>query len=152
MKLFFKVLGCFILAVLVASVLSCVAATQFVLAELGALGVDVPLSVRMATTIHDIMGMGRVMVVGYFPAFLIAFLTAAICTRLLPGSRQIWFASAGLVSILAAIAIVDSSLGMMPIAGARSTPGFIAQGLAGAAGGWLYAFLTTKSARGDATP
>ena len=152
MKLFFKRLGCFILAVIAAAVLSCIASTQFVLAELGALGVDVPVSVRFTTTIHDVLGMGRVMVIIYLPTFLIAFVTAALCTWLLPGSRQLWFAFAGLASILAAIAVADSLMGMMPIAGARSTTGFMAQGLAGAAGGWLYAWLSTSSSVGEATP
>ena len=151
MKLFFKRSGCFILAVITAAVLSCIASTQFVLAGLGALGVDVPVSIRVTTTIHDVLGMGRVMVIIYFPTFLIAFLTAAICTRLLPGSRQLWFAFAGLASILAAIAIAESLMGMMPIAGARSTSGFMAQGLAGAVGGWLYAWLSTNFAVGEAT-
>lgn len=152
MKSFFKTLGFFVLAVIAAAALSCFAATQFVLAELGSLGIEVPFSVRITTTIHDILGMGRVMVVVCFPALLIAFLVAAICTRILPGSRQIWFAFTGLVSILVAISIAESLMGMMPIAGARSMFGLIAQGLAGAVGGWFYAYLTMKSARGETTP
>lgn len=55
MKLFLKRLGCFILAVVAAAVLSCIASTQFVLAELGALGVDVSLSVRTTTSLYDIV-------------------------------------------------------------------------------------------------
>ena len=152
MKLFFKRLGCFILAIITAAVLSCIASTQFVLAELGALGVDVPLSIRVTTTLHDVLGMGRVMVIVYFLTFLIAFLIAALCTRLLSGSRQLWFAVAGMASILTAVSIAEVLMGMMPIAGARSVSGFMAQGLAGAAGGWLYAWLTTNDARGETTP
>ena len=132
----------YLLAVVATTVLAAAGSTQFVLAELAALGVQVPLGDRVATTAHDIVGMfpayGAINAVG----FLIALSLAAWLTRRWPAARNALFVLAGAGAVLTALYAMRWSFGITLVAGARSTGGLAVQALAGAAGGWLYARLT----------
>ena len=135
----------YLAAVVVTTVIAAAASTQFVLAELAALGVAVPLDVRLTTTAHDIVGMfplyGGILAVG----FAIALPVARLLARRWPGGRAWLHALAGASAVLAAIYAMKLSFGITTIAGARSVSGLIAQALAGAAGGALFARLTRRS-------
>lgn len=135
----------FLIAIVAATVLAAAASSQFVLSELSALGVNVPLSDRLAVTMHDVIGMfplfGSIVAVG----FLLAFLVAGGIARWLPSGRTALFVLAGASAIVVALLIMRASLGLMPVAGARSTFGLIVQGLAGATGGWCFAAMTRRS-------
>jgi len=148
----FRVILAFLAAVVVAGVLAATASTQFVLAELKGLGVDIPLGARFSMTAHDIVGMGTL----YFPiigvAFLIAFPVAALIVRfLLPGWTTVGYTLAGFVAILSLLLIMIAVFGLIPVAGARSTAGLLAQCLAGGAGGYFFARLL-QGAREPARP
>ena len=147
----FRVILAFLAAVVVAGVLAATASTQFVLAELSGLGVAIPLGARLSMTAQDIVGMGTL----YFPiiavAFLIAFPVAALIVRfLLPGWSIVGFTLAGFVAILSALLVMIAIFGLVPVAGARSIPGMLAQCLAGAAGGYFFARLVQSAPRDPA--
>lgn len=143
----------FVVAVLLASVLAVAASTQFVLAELAAVGVEFSMADRLAMTGHDILGMG----VTYLPimavALLIGFVVAALVIRyLLPGWQRVGYTLAGFVAVLAILGLMLAVFGLMPIAGARSLSGMLAQGLAGAVAGYLFArLLDAKPVTGAGT-
>ena len=75
-------------------------------------------------------------------AILVAFLVAGTCARRLPGSRSFWFTLAGFAAVTCVLILIESLLGAMFIAGARSLPGLLLQGVAGALGGWTFVRLT----------
>lgn len=129
----------FLAAVVVTEVAAAAASTQFVLGELGALGIDVPLGERLVTTGRDIVGMAP----AYLPiialSLVIAFPVAAAVVRwLLPGRERIGYPLAGFVAMLTALAVMIQLMDIVPIAGARSIAGMFFQGLAGALGGWVF--------------
>ncbi|MDX1569193.1 MAG: hypothetical protein R3200_01820 [Xanthomonadales bacterium] len=132
----------YLLSVLATSALAAGASTQFVLAELGALGVDVPLVDRVAATVHDMIGMFPTYAPIIAVGFLIALWVAALLGRRWPGVRGALFTLAGASAVLAALGAMEWSFGIMPVAGARTAGGLLAQALAGAVGGWLYARLS----------
>ncbi|MEP2759344.1 MAG: hypothetical protein ABJP66_09780, partial [Hyphomicrobiales bacterium] len=72
----------FVLAVIVTTVLGAIAHTQFVLAELTGLGIEIPVSDRLSTTVQDIAGMGPMFGMIIAIAFLIAMSAAALVYRL----------------------------------------------------------------------
>jgi hypothetical protein len=129
----------FIAAVLTTAVLGAVASTQFVLAALAAVGAAIPLADRLSMTLQDVVGMlplyGAVVAVG----FVVAFPVAARVIRVLPQARLLGYALAGAVAVVASILVLAQLFGLTPIAGARSMLGLAVQGLAGAAGGAVFA-------------
>jgi hypothetical protein len=140
-----RILFAFIAAVVVTTVLATAASTQFVLAGLVHLGANIALGTRLETTLHDIAGMGPL----YGALILIAFATAMAVAGLvvryaLPAWRAIGYPLAGAVAMLTTLYLLESVLGMMPIAGARTTAGFVVQVLIGAVGGWLFLVLLPR--------
>lgn len=125
------------LAVLTTSIIGSIFSTQSVIASLQSIDVVVPFGTRFSMTINDL---------GILPAlapltlicFFIGFIIAALCTRLLGGSRTLWHVAAGAVAIMSTLLIMKAVLLITPIAGARTVVGVMSFGLAGAIGGWVY--------------
>ncbi len=138
----------FLAAVVTTAVLAAAASTQFVLAELARLGIDIGMGDRLSMTVQDIMGMGMMYLPIVAVAFLLAFGIAALVIRyLLPGWLVPGYTLAGFTGILAILLIMLAAFGLVPIAGARSIPGMLSQGLAGAVGGYLFArMISSRSA------
>lgn len=136
-----KAFFAYFLAVVATTVLGSLAATQFVLAELRTMQVAVPFSVRVETTVHDIVGMGPTFAPIVAGALLVAFLVSALLTRFVPLSDRRWYLVGGFVGLIAALLLIKAVLGGTPIAGARGTLGLVSQGMAGLVGGWVFAKL-----------
>lgn len=149
-----RVLKAFFPAVITAYVLGSLLATQVVLGNLAALGVDVDMATRLDASLHDLLGMAS----SYLPLILLAFLVAmpaaAGLVRLhaVPGTRVLWFALAGFLALVALHLILRQLLGLWPVAAARGWDGLLLQGLAGASGGGLYSYLSAHSRRWRAPP
>lgn len=137
-----KVVLGFVMAVVVATVLGSIAHTQFVLAELTRLGIEIPVSDRLSTTAQDIVGMGPMfgMIIGI--AFLVAMSAAVLVYKFAGTQRYLVFGVAGATALGVALTAMGLVYDITPIAGARSTIGFIAQMAAGALGGLTFARVT----------
>ena len=131
----------FLLAVVAATALASIISTQFVIAGLQGIGVKIPFGTRVSMTVTD-LALLRIYLIMGGTAMLVAFLVAGACARWLPGSRQVWFTVAGFAALTCVLLLVESMLGAMLIAGARSLPGLLLQGVAGAFGGWSFVRLT----------
>ncbi len=133
----------FFAAVFLGAACASVFATQFVIAALEAVNVDIPFTTRLATTFTDLavlQALAPLFAACYLPGFEVA----ALCTRHLPGTRRFWFIVGGFTSVLAGLLLLESVFGAMMLAGARSTAGLIMQAVAGAIGGWLMHHLTAQ--------
>lgn len=142
-----RVLIAFLVAVVTATVVACIIGTQFVLAALSGIGVDIPLADRLATTWYDLINFGfipspsfgfsygMVIATGLF----IAFLVAAALSYFLPRFRTIIYAVAGGVAILTFLGSSYFVFGASMFAFAQTPMGLLTQGAAGAVGGWVFA-------------
>jgi len=74
-------------------------------------------------------------------ALLIALPVAARLRQWLGGAPLIWYLSAGFVALIALHIIMEATLGLVGFAAARSMPGLVLQGFAGAVAGWSF-YLT----------
>lgn len=137
-----KVVLGFVLAVIVTTVLGCIAHTQFVLSELSALGVEITVSDRLSTTARDIAGMGPMFGMIIAIAFLVAMSAAALVYRMAGTQRSLVYGVAGAVALAVALTAMGIVFDITPIAGARSTLGFLAQVAAGALGGLAFARMS----------
>lgn len=141
-----RVVLAFVLAVVVTTVLGAVAHTQFVLGRLADLGVAVPFSERLSMTLHDIAGMGPMFGAIIGLGFLVAMAAGALVFWFAGVQRMLVYAVAGAVAVAAALTLMGVVYDITPIAGARSTAGFIAQMVAGALGGLVFARVSAPQA------
>lgn len=141
-----RVLLAFVLAVVVTTVLGAVAHTQFVLGRLVDLGIDIPLSERLSMTFHDIAGMGPMFGAIIGLGFLVAMAAGALVFWFAGVQRMLVYGVAGAVAVAVALTAMGMVYDITPIAGARSTAGFIAQLIAGALGGLTFARISAQPA------
>ena len=124
----------------IAYVVGTVVATQF---SLNTLNVPITLSDRVETAMFDLTGMHM-----YFVVILIAFIIAFAIASVIKGIvRPLAFAAypiAGASGILTALGLMYAQFGIVPISGAQSTLGLIAQAGAGAIGGLAYSLLVRR--------
>jgi len=73
--------------------------------------------------------------------FLVAFPIAAWLRKILPKLAKIGYPLAGAVAIGTALGLMYTQFETIPISGATSPLGFIAQLIAGAFGGWVFGKL-----------
>jgi len=143
-----RVLKAFFPAVIAAYILGCLFATQVVLANLAAMGVEVSLATRAQASLHDLLGMTAYLLL-ILVAFVIAMPVAAGLVRVhvLPGTRVFWFTLAGFIALIAVHLIMRQALGLYPVAAAREWGGLLLQGLAGAVGGFLFSVISGSGSR-----
>ncbi|PKQ08668.1 MAG: hypothetical protein CVT73_06250 [Alphaproteobacteria bacterium HGW-Alphaproteobacteria-12] len=134
-----RIVLAFILAVIVATILGSVAHTQFILGALADLGVAIPFAERLSMTVHDIVGMGPQYGVIIAIGLLIALSAAALVFRIAGTGRTLIYGVAGAIALAVALMAMGMAYDITPIAGARSTAGFVAQMIAGALGGLVFA-------------
>lgn len=145
MKRFSRYLGGLIFAALTTSIIGSIFSTQFVIASLQDIDVNIPLATRLSMTIDDLAILQSL---GLLTAacFVVAFIIAALCQRFIGGNRTLWHIIAGATALMTALLIMKAVLLITPIAGTRSTLGFMSFGLAGAIGGWVFALITSANA------
>ena len=146
MKLNFYLRLCthFLVAVIFAFVLASLFHSQFVMAELIKVGVDILFNDRLSMSIDDLLGLyptyGIVIAVSYF----ISFIVAGLLIKRFKLSPYILYCLAGGVGITVALLAMHPILNITLLAGARSTFGFVCQSLAGAIGGMVFANLRSQ--------
>ncbi len=140
-----KIITAFVAATLAAFLAGSMLATQFILANVSAMGMEVTAGVRLQSTLHDIAGLST----SYLPmvsiALLIAFLVAGLLAKRFPTRRLFLFMLAGAVGLIVIHLLMKALLGLSGIAATRTTLGLLSQGLAGALGGYLYYRLRRRS-------
>ncbi|OED43574.1 hypothetical protein ACH42_09685 [Endozoicomonas sp. (ex Bugula neritina AB1)] len=124
-------------------VLGSVLHSQFVLADLVAIGVSIPQSVRVSAVIDDLIGLlpgyGAVIALGLLLAFL---LSGWLQQKLQTGS---WLhVLSGFSAMLAIHALMYPLMEITLIASVRSFYGLLAQCIAGAVGGALFAVIVVR--------
>ena len=133
-------LGAYLLAIVVAYLLASITATQSVVARLGEMGIEVDLRERFGMTLHDIAGMAGMFLPMIAAGFLAAFLVTALLCRWLGKRPVALYVLAGAVALIAIHLTLKLAFGITPVAVARTMGGLFIQGLAGAVGGWFYAY------------
>jgi len=133
-----RIIGAFLLAVLVTYLAAAVAATQSVMSSLADMGVAVPLVDRLVTTGQDLVGMATSFLPIIAVALGIAYPVAALVLRWRPDWRWFGYPLAGGVAILGVHVALELAFGITPVAAARSTLGLTLQALCGALGGWVF--------------
>ena len=137
---FVRPIGSFFAAVIVAIILGSIASTHFVLGALSDLGVAIPFPDRLAMTIQDIVGIAPLYGAIIGTGLLVAFVASIFVSKLAPNLRWFVYLVAGGTAVGVTLITLQTVFGgIMPISGARSTGGFIAQIAVGAIAGYVFA-------------
>ena len=137
--------GAWLLAVAVAYLVASFMATQWVVASLAGMGVDVGLADRMSMTLKDMAGMANLFLPMVAFALLCAFMAAALLFRLLGKWRLPLYLRAGAAALVTIHLMLNLAFAITPVAVARTAGGLASQALAGAAGAWVYFRLLDRA-------
>lgn len=119
-------------------------ATQFNLAEIAALGLNVPFADRLATTAHDLVsGLPLIATIFGF-GFIIAMPITGIIARWVKILPHVAHALGGFAGVGVTLFALKALFAITPIGAARDIDGFIALCLSGAAAGYVYSALKAR--------
>lgn len=133
----------FLLALFICAAWGSLAQTQFNLADLVRLGIDIPLPVRLQSTWHDLYAFtplyAAICLVGLVPAFALAgWLAQGYESR-----RTALYTLAGAAAVWAALYSANLLAGLVVLVFAARTPlGLASLMFGGALAGWCYAVRT----------
>jgi Na+-transporting NADH:ubiquinone oxidoreductase subunit NqrE len=146
MKLNFYLRLCthFLVAVIFAFILASLLHSQFVMAELTSVGVEILFNDRLSMSLDDLLGLYQTYGVVIAVSFLIAFMVSSLLVKRVKFSPYILYSLAGGIGFAVALLAMHPILEITLLAGARSPFGFICQCLAGAMGGGLFVLLRSK--------
>jgi hypothetical protein len=139
-----RVVAAWLLAVLLATVLGAVVQTQFNLASLTGMGVEVSLAQRIGATLHDLVNFSPLYGLLVAAAFLPAFTVSGLLARGWPRWRIPLHVGAGLTAIPVALLVINRLLPVNPLSAARGQAGVLALGLCGALAGMVFARLARR--------
>jgi len=134
----------YLVAVVVTYVLGAALISQGNIAAVIDMGFEITMSNRFEAAIHDVTHMYQIYLPVIAVAMLIAMPVATGIIHFVPNLRLVVYVSAGFVAMIAIHPILHAVLGLTGIAPTRELSGLIAQGIAGAAGGYFYHFITSK--------
>lgn len=129
----------FLAGSLAAYVCAAVLITQFNLAAINGLGYAVPFGLRLSTTVEDLIGLIMIYLPLVAIALIIAWLfTGQVLTRWFLKPSAPLYALAGFVGIVAIHIVLKALVDISGVAPTRHVGGLLAQGVAGAVGGWVF--------------
>jgi hypothetical protein len=137
-KFYLRLCSHFLIATIFAFVLASLFHSQFVMAELTSVGVNISFNDRLSMSLDDLIGLYSTYGVVIAISLLLGFAVAALLMKRFTIPSSILYVTAGGCGIAAALLTMHPILNITFIAGAQSTLGFISQCVAGAMGGWLY--------------
>lgn len=119
-------------------------ATQFNLAEIAALGLNVPFTDRLATITDDLVNGVPLIAVILGVGFLIAMPVTGIIARWVKIFPHVAHALGGFTGVGVTLFSLKVLVAITPFGAARDIDGFIALCLSGAVGGYVYSALKAR--------
>jgi hypothetical protein len=144
MARFGKRLLAFIVAAMVTYLIASASATAGVLGNLSEMGFVVSFGDRIATTLADIAGLLPLFLPLLAIALLLGFLVTGLIARWQPSWRSFGYPLAGFAAVIVLHLTLKAVLGVTPIVATREVGGLLMQGIAGAAGGYAFYYLTGR--------
>ena len=145
MKYLLRLTSHFLIAVLCTYILASFAHSQFVLAELSAVGIDIDLANRLSMSIDDLLGLFPIYSTAIALSLVIGFGSVGLIRKFRPKSTAMLYPLGGFVALFVMLLAMQPILGITIIAGARSYFGIFCQCLAGGIGGGVFMGLATKN-------
>ena len=137
----------FITAFIVLNVIGATVQTQFNLGHLLALGIDVPFSTRISTTLYDIVSLQPLFGAIFGIGFLIAMIVGHVIAKLVKTLPDLVFALAGFAAMGVTLLALKAAFQITAIGAAREWDGFLSLCVVGALAGYAFSVAKTRFAR-----
>ena len=137
----------FIAAFIVLNVIGATVQTQFNLGHLLALGIDVPFSTRISTTLYDIVSLQPLFGTIFGIGFLIAMIVGHVIADLVKTLPDLVFALAGFAAMGVTLLALKAAYQITAIGAAREWDGFLSLCVVGALAGYAFSVAKTLFAR-----
>ena len=137
----------FITAFIVLNVIGATVQTQFNLGHLLALGIDVPFSTRISTTLHDIVSLQPLFGAIFGIGFLIAMIVGHMIAKLVKTLPDLVFALAGFAAMGVTLLALKAAFQITAIGAAREWDGSLSLCVVGALAGYAFSVAKTRFAR-----
>lgn len=137
----------FIAAFIVLNVIGATVQTQFNLGHLLALGIDVPFSTRISTTLYDIVSLQPLFGAIFGIGFLIAMIVGHVIAKLVKTLPDLVFALAGFAAMGVTLLALKAAFQITAIGAAREWDGFLSLCVVGALAGYAFSVAKTRFAR-----
>lgn len=137
-------IGAFIAALLVLNIIGVIISTQFNIGHLLRLGVDVPFSVRLSTTLHDIISMQPLFILIFGTGMLIAMAVATLIAKWVKILPDLVYTLAGLACMVVIFIALKAALQITAIGATREWDGFLSLCLVGGLAGYVYSVAMTR--------
>ena len=139
-----RIISSYLLAVLVTYILGAAFVSQGNIAAVTSMGFEISMAKRFEAMMHDITSMYDIYLILIAIALLIALPVAEFIIRRFPELRMVGYLSAGFVAMVAIHVILKAVLGLSGIAPTRELAGLLAQGIAGALGGFVFHYVNSS--------
>ena len=137
----------FITAFIVLNVIGATVQTQFNLGHLLALGIDVPFSTRISTTLYDIVSLQPLFGAIFGIGFLIAMIVGHVIAKLVKTLPDLVFALAGFAAMGITLLALKAAFQITAIGAAREWDGFLSLCVVGALAGYAFSVAKSRFAR-----
>ena len=139
-----RIISSYLLAVLVTYILGAAFVSQGNIAAVTSMGFEISMEQRFEAMMHDITSMYDIYLILIAIALLIALPVAEFIIHRFPELRMVGYLSAGFVAMVAIHVILKAVLGLSGIAPTRELFGLLAQGIAGALGGFVFHYVNSS--------
>ena len=137
----------FLAAYVFLNVVGAAVQTQFNLGYLLALGIDVPFSMRLSTTLHDIVFLQPLFGVIFGLGFLVAMIVGNMIANLLKTLPDLVFALAGFAAMAVTLLSLKAAFQITATGASRQWDGFLSLCIVSALAGYAFSIVKTRLAR-----
>lgn len=134
----------FVPAMVILNLLGVTLITSFAMMEIIAMGIDVPNNVWLARISHDLVHLSPLYSAIFGIGLVISLIAAAYTSRFLPFNRYLIDVTAGIVSAMVALTLMNNLLGVTPIGASRTIAGLLALSTCSGIAALTFSFIRRK--------
>jgi hypothetical protein len=138
-----QVLG-FLAALIFLNVVGAAVQTQFNIGHLLALGIEVPFSMRISTTLQDIVYLQPLFGMIFGTGFLVAMIVGSYIAAWVKILPDLVFALAGFAAMSVTLFSLNAAFMITPIGAAREWDGFLSLCIVGALAGYAFSITLAR--------
>lgn len=136
----------FVPAMVILNLLGISLVTSFAMMEIIYMGIDVPNNVWLATISHDLVHLSPLYSTIFGIGLIISLIVAAQISRFLTLNRYFIDVTAGIVSAITALTLMNNLLGVTPIGASRTMTGLVALSACSGLAALTFSFIRRKTA------
>ena len=136
----------FVPAMVILNLLGISLVTSFAMMEIIYMGIDVPNNVWLATISHDLVHLSPLYSTIFGIGLIISLIVAAQISRFLTLNRYFIDVTAGIVSAITAVTLMNNLLGVTPIGASRTMTGLLALSACSGLAALTFSFIRRKTA------